>query len=129
MDEPPAHLFERIQRIAVASQRLDSAYPPLTVVSRYALPEDDSILKQQFGLHYADKTNVSSAVMARVSGIKVRRNYPAGVLLMNDGRNNDFEEEGTRCFLCHRIGHYARDNRSRKHAKGSERGSSPSPSM
>ena len=49
------------------------------------------------------------------------------VLVARSDERKESNNQGIRCFLCRRRGHVAKDCRSRKTAKDSKKGSSPSP--
>lgn len=109
---------------------MDAKYPSKIEVNRFvdASPEDYNVLKQQFGGLDVDKSNVLSAVKTRLSEIDASRKDPEEVLVTNGTRKRESKGEGIRCLFCNKVGHYARDYLSRKHAKGSKRGPSRSPS-
>lgn len=65
------------------------------------------------GSHEILMTNVLSACMGRVFETSPCSNSPAEILVSNIGRRKEFKGEENRCFLRHRMGHYAKDCRSK----------------
>lgn len=86
------------------------------------MPKYCDVLKPQFGGLDIDETNVLSAVLARLSEISASRKDSADSLVTNRGRKTGSSGEGLCNVLCPGTGPYARDCRTRDHAKGSKRG-------
>lgn len=107
-DEPPAHLFERMERVAAESRRLDAGFPPKIVVNQAigALPEHYDVLKQIFGRLDFNKTEILSATMDRFKDINEKIKDPAEVERTNGGGRSKSKEGGIRCFLRHRMSHF-----------------------
>lgn len=118
------HTYFRYDRIVAELQGLDAGYPPEVVLERFidALPEGYyQILKNQFVGVGIGKTNVLSAYMAGFSDcVASSKDSAEDVLLVNDGRRKESKGEGILCLLCHKMGHYARVCRPKKHAIGNQ---------